>query len=71
MIQPSIDAFSPKNQDLDEATIRTILVHAGLVEGPLGLLLRMLGLLEPAARIELDPQVETAFGEGIQAAFSI
>jgi trehalose synthase len=34
IIQPSIDAFSPKNRDLDEATIRTTLVHTGLVEGP-------------------------------------
>jgi trehalose synthase len=34
VIQPSIDAFSPKNQDLEEDAIRTILVHTGLVEGP-------------------------------------
>jgi len=34
VIQPSIDAFAAKNQDLDEAAIRTILVHVGLVEGP-------------------------------------
>jgi trehalose synthase len=34
IIQPSIDAFSPKNQDLDPATVRSILVHVGLVEGP-------------------------------------
>lgn len=34
VIQPSIDAYSPKNQDLDEEAIRTILVHVGLVEGP-------------------------------------
>ena len=33
-IRPSIDAFSAKNRDLDEDTIRTILVHTGLVEGP-------------------------------------
>jgi acetoin utilization protein AcuB len=37
----------------------------------LGLLLRVLGLLEPAARIELDSRAETAFGEGVQAAFNI
>jgi trehalose synthase len=30
IIQPSIDVFSPKNQDLDEPTVRSILVHAGL-----------------------------------------
>ena len=36
IITPSIDAFSPKNQELDEATIRAILVHVGLVEGPPG-----------------------------------
>ncbi|MFL5758277.1 MAG: glycosyltransferase [Thermomicrobiales bacterium] len=36
VIPPSIDPFSPKNQDLDEATIRAILVHTGLVEGPGG-----------------------------------
>jgi trehalose synthase len=34
IIQPSIDAFSAKNQELSEASIRTILVHTGLVEGP-------------------------------------
>jgi trehalose synthase len=34
IIQPSIDAFSPKNQDLSEAAVRTILVHVGLLEGP-------------------------------------
>jgi len=33
-IRPSIDAFSAKNRDLDEDSIRTILVHTGLVEGP-------------------------------------
>ncbi|MCC7104265.1 MAG: glycosyltransferase [Chloroflexi bacterium] len=36
VIQPSIDAFSPKNQELSDATVRAILVHAGLVEGPPG-----------------------------------
>jgi trehalose synthase len=34
IIQPSIDAFAAKNRDLDEATIHTVLVHTGLVEGP-------------------------------------
>jgi trehalose synthase len=34
VIQPSIDAFSPKNQELSEDAVRTILVHTGLVEGP-------------------------------------
>jgi trehalose synthase len=34
IIQPSIDAFSTKNCDLDPATVRTVLVHTGLVEGP-------------------------------------
>jgi trehalose synthase len=33
VIQPSIDAFSPKNQDLDEQSVRAILHHVGLVEG--------------------------------------
>jgi len=33
VIQPSIDAFSAKNQELDESAIRSILVHTGLVEG--------------------------------------
>jgi trehalose synthase len=36
IIPPSIDAFLPKNQDLDEATVRAILVRTGLVEGPPG-----------------------------------
>lgn len=34
IIQPSIDAFSTKNIELDQDTIRSILVHVGLVEGP-------------------------------------
>ena len=33
IIPPTIDPFSPKNQDLDEATVRAILVRAGLVAG--------------------------------------
>jgi trehalose synthase len=36
IICPTIDAFSPKNQLLDEDTVRAILVHVGLVEGPDG-----------------------------------
>jgi trehalose synthase len=31
VIQPSIDAFSPKNQDMDEDTVRSILGHVGLL----------------------------------------
>jgi trehalose synthase len=34
IIQPSIDAFSPKNQEFEENRVRTILAHVGLVEGP-------------------------------------
>jgi len=34
VIRPSIDAFSCKNCELDERTVHTVLVHAGLVEGP-------------------------------------
>jgi trehalose synthase len=36
VIHPSLDPFSPKNQELDEATVRAVLVHTGLVEGPPG-----------------------------------
>jgi trehalose synthase len=36
IIPPSIDPFSPKNQDLDDATVRAILVHTGLIGGPAG-----------------------------------
>ena len=36
VIQPSIDAFSPKNQELDPEHVRSILVHAGLVAGEAG-----------------------------------
>jgi len=36
IIAPSIDPFSAKNQELDEATVRSILVHTGIVEGPNG-----------------------------------
>lgn len=35
-ISPSIDPFSPKNQELDEATVTAILVTAGLLDGPAG-----------------------------------
>jgi trehalose synthase len=31
IIRPSIDVFSPKNQDMDEQTVRAILTHVGLV----------------------------------------
>jgi trehalose synthase len=34
IIQPSIDAFAPKNQELSDDAVHTILVHTGLVEGP-------------------------------------
>jgi len=33
---PSLDPFSPKNQDMDEDAIRAILVQTGLVAGPAG-----------------------------------
>ena len=36
VIAPSIDAFVPKNQEMDEPTVRAILVRAGLVAGPAG-----------------------------------
>ncbi|RMD85153.1 MAG: glycosyltransferase [Candidatus Dadabacteria bacterium] len=36
VIPPCIDPFSPKNQEMDEKTIHSILVHTGLVEGPNG-----------------------------------
>jgi trehalose synthase len=36
IIPPSIDPFSAKNQEMDEETVRAILVHTGLVEGPPG-----------------------------------
>jgi trehalose synthase len=35
IIQPSIDVFSAKNQALEEETVRAILVHTGIVEGPM------------------------------------
>jgi trehalose synthase len=34
IITPSIDAFSAKNQEMDEETVRSTLIHVGLVEGP-------------------------------------
>lgn len=34
IIRPCIDVFSAKNQPFDEATVHTILVHVGIVEGP-------------------------------------
>ena len=33
VIQPSIDPFSPKNQDMDSDSVRSILVASGLVDG--------------------------------------
>ncbi len=36
IIAPSIDAFAPKNQELDGPTIRAILAHTGLIAGELG-----------------------------------
>ena len=36
IIPPSIDPFSSKNQELDDDTVRAILVHAGIIEGPPG-----------------------------------
>jgi trehalose synthase len=36
IITPSIDAFSPKNQELDEGTVRAILTEVGLVEASAG-----------------------------------
>lgn len=36
IIPPSIDPFSPKNQDLADPEIRAILVRTGLLEGPPG-----------------------------------
>jgi trehalose synthase len=33
VIAPSIDPFSPKNQDLDAATVRAILVQLGVLDG--------------------------------------
>lgn len=35
IIRPSIDAFSAKNQDLDDNTVKSILVQTGLLEGPM------------------------------------
>jgi trehalose synthase len=35
-IPPTIDPFSPKNQWLSEETIRGILVHTGIIDGPPG-----------------------------------
>jgi trehalose synthase len=34
VIPPSIDPFSPKNQDLDPATVRAILATLGVLDGP-------------------------------------
>ena len=36
VLPPNIDPFSAKNQSMDEATIRAILAHVGLIEGPPG-----------------------------------
>ena len=33
IIQPSIDVFSPKNQDLDDPAVQAILIHVGLADG--------------------------------------
>jgi trehalose synthase len=36
VIRPAIDPFSPKNQEMPDEEMRSILVHVGLVEGPAG-----------------------------------
>ena len=36
VLAPNIDPFSAKNQSMDEATVRAILVEVGLIEGPHG-----------------------------------
>lgn len=36
IITPTIDPFSSKNHEMSEATVRAILVHTGIVEGPRG-----------------------------------
>jgi trehalose synthase len=36
VIPPSIDPFSPKNQELNDDIVRAILVHTGLLDGPSG-----------------------------------
>jgi trehalose synthase len=36
VLPPTIDPFSAKNRPMDDATIRAVLVHAGLVDGPPG-----------------------------------
>ena len=36
IIWPSIDPFSPKNQDLDPATVEAILTHVGVISGRVG-----------------------------------
>jgi trehalose synthase len=36
IIPPSIDPFSPKNQEMTETMQRSILVHTGIIEGPNG-----------------------------------
>jgi trehalose synthase len=35
VLPPSIDAFTPKNQALNESTVQTILVHLGVLFGPM------------------------------------
>ncbi|MGI9344476.1 MAG: glycosyltransferase [Gammaproteobacteria bacterium] len=35
IVQPTIDPFSAKNQELEDDTVRTILVHAGILARPL------------------------------------
>jgi len=35
IVQPTIDPFSSKNQELDDDTVRTILVHTGILARPL------------------------------------
>jgi trehalose synthase len=36
IIRPSIDPFSAKNQEMDHDTVRSILIHSGLIQGPNG-----------------------------------
>jgi trehalose synthase len=36
IVPPSIDPFSPKNQEMSEETVRSILVNTGIIEAPDG-----------------------------------
>ena len=64
IVPPSIDAFSPKNLELDDGVVRTTLVHTGLVAGPIPerMSLRFIRIDGTPGRVERTAEVVRSGG---------